>query len=140
MEEGNVFFPEICSSWHLQAATIPIGANVSVGIFIPPSVIKILLLHCILGVSFDQLHSIKVMDHLMVVAYYKVSLMVYTCWSIFTNSSHLQSFFSTIFAKVIFRVLGLIRSRVLPSKSCKSSIMVSRHMRRSIMSQYQKFQ
>ena len=32
-------------SWHLQGATIPIGANVSVTLVILPSVIKIALLH-----------------------------------------------------------------------------------------------
>ena len=32
-------------SWHLQGATIPIGANVSVSLVILPSVIKISLLH-----------------------------------------------------------------------------------------------
>ena len=85
---------------------------VSVGIFIPPSMIKILLLHCILGVSSDQLHSIRIMDHLMAVAYYHFSLMVFTCWPIFTSSSHLQSFSVFTSAKAIFRVLGLIRSRV----------------------------
>ena len=64
--------PKICRSWNLQGATIPIGTNVSVGIFIPPSVIKILLLHFILGVSLGQLHSIRSMDHLMVVAFSKI--------------------------------------------------------------------
>ena len=85
---------------------------VSVGIFIPPSVIKILLLHCILGVSSNQLHSIRVIDHLMAVAYYQFSLMVFIYWPIFIHSGHLQSFFVLTSAKVIFRVLGLSRSGV----------------------------
>ena len=40
---------------------------VSVGIFIPPSVIKILLLHCILGVSLVSCIPFRSMDHLTVV-------------------------------------------------------------------------
>ena len=59
--------PEICSSWHLQGATIPIGANVRVGLFIPPSEIKIsfVAFHFRCLIQFSQLHSIRSMDHLM---------------------------------------------------------------------------
>ena len=58
-------------SWMLNWITIYSLVRVicvNVGIFIPPSMIKILLLHCILGVSLSQLHSIRSMDHLTVVA------------------------------------------------------------------------
>ena len=34
------WIPKICRSWHLQGATIPIGANVSVSLSILPPVIK----------------------------------------------------------------------------------------------------
>ena len=59
--------PEICSSWHLPGATIPIGANVRVGLFIPLSKIKISLVvfHFRNLVQFSQLHFISSMDHLM---------------------------------------------------------------------------
>ena len=81
-----------------------------------------------LGVSPDQLHFIRVMDHLMVVECYTFSLM---CWPIVIHLDHLQSIFVFKSAKVIFRVLGLIRSRVSSIKSCKCSIKVNRCMRRS---------
>jgi len=62
---------KIYCCWHLPRATIPIGANVSVGIFIPPSVREISLFVCILGVSSEQKHSIRIMDHSMVVFHYQ---------------------------------------------------------------------
>ena len=39
--------PEICHSWHLYGATIPIGANVRFGPYSPSSVI----------ISFLHIHS-----------------------------------------------------------------------------------
>lgn len=74
-----------------------------------------------LGVSLDQVHSIRFMDHLMVVAYYTFSLMFFTCWPIFIHLDHLQSFFVFKSAKDIFRVLGLIRSRVSSIRFCQVS-------------------
>ena len=58
--------PEIYSSWHLQGATIPIRANVRVGLFIPPSEIKIsfFAFHFRCLIQSSQLHSIRSMDHL----------------------------------------------------------------------------
>ena len=52
------------------------------------------------------------MDQLMVVVHYQISIMVFTCWPIFTNSGHLQSFFIITLAEVILGFSSLIRSRV----------------------------
>ena len=68
---------------------------------------QFLLLHCMLCVSLDQLHSIRVMDHLMVVAYYTFSLMFFTCWPIFIHLDHLQSFLSLNMQKSL---LGFTKS------------------------------
>ena len=91
---------------------------------------QILLLHCILGVSLSQLHSIRSMDHLTVVACCTFSLMSFTCWPIFIHQDHLQSLFVFKFARVIFRVFSPIRSRVSSKRSSKCPITVSRCMRR----------
>ena len=96
--------------------------------YLHPSVSdQILLLHCMLGIPSDQLHSIRITVHLMVVAYCTFSLMSFTYWPIVIHLDHLQSIFFFKFAEVIFRVFSFIRSRV----SSTRSIMVSRCMRRS---------
>ena len=51
--------PNICHSWHLQGATIPIGANVRVGLISPPSEIKTLFAFHFLCVSLVSLSCIS---------------------------------------------------------------------------------
>ena len=51
--------PEICRSWHLHGATIPIGANVRVGPYSPPSVIISSFAYSFLGVSLVPLRCIS---------------------------------------------------------------------------------
>ena len=56
MDEGTVCFPKICSSWHLQGATISIGANVSVSLCSLPLVIKHALTKWFWGVRVKFCH------------------------------------------------------------------------------------
>ena len=60
MDERHCLTPlEICCSWHLHGATIPIGANVRVGPYSPPSVIISSFAYSFLGVSLVPLHRIS---------------------------------------------------------------------------------
>ena len=109
--------PEICSSWYLPGATIPIGANVRVSIFIPSSEIKIsfVAFHFRCLIQSSQLHSIRSMDHLTegsYLSYPSFHVPVGSCLFIEFIHSHLQSCFLSWSTKSHFRVFSLIRSRV----------------------------
>ena len=111
--------PKICSSWHLQGATIPIGANVRVGLFNPHSEIKIsfIAFHSGCLIQLDHLHYIRSIDflterscHLSPSCHVSTSLCL-------TSKSILKSFTVLFGLLVSKRVILVIRSRVLSSKS-----------------------
>ena len=111
-------FPEICNSWHLQGATIPIGANVRVGLVIPPSVFKALFAfhvqvsHQFRSVAFRQ--ACHNSDGIVCVTH---SPHAWHCWF---RSIHKAS--KVIYNHVLnFQVLGLGLSQFCFEKSQKTS-------------------
>ena len=129
--------PEICSSWHLQGATISIGANVRVGIFIPPSKIKIsfVAFHFRCLIQFSQLHSIRSMDHITEGPCFSCSSCLVPAGPglfIKVHQNHLQSFtvmFGLFFDKESFQGFRSLQVQSFTNFVFRMSNNVSRHMR-----------
>ena len=107
--------PEVCSSWHLQGATIPVGANVRVDLFSPLSEIKtsFVAFHFRCLIQLDHLHSIRSIDLLTKGSYlYTSSCHVPTgsCLIIKVHQNQFYNHYGQSSGQP--RVISIIRSRV----------------------------